>query len=117
MDFPAKFIENMKTILGEEFYQYEKSFEEGRFYGLRVNTLKISPEDFKAKNLFDLETVKWCKEGFYYGEGIRPAKHSYYHAGLYYLQEPSAMSPAAVLKPNKGDKVLDLCAAPDGKTT
>lgn len=117
MDFPAKFIENMKNILGEEFCHYEKSFEEGRFYGLRVNTLKISPEDFKGKNVFDLEGVKWCKEGFYYDEGIRPAKHPYYHAGLYYLQEPSAMSPAAVLRPNKGDKVLDLCAAPGGKTT
>ncbi|HCT65713.1 MAG TPA: SAM-dependent methyltransferase [Lachnospiraceae bacterium] len=117
MDLPEKFVENMKNILGTDFEDYEKSFEEGRFYGLRVNTLKISAEEFKAKGIFDLKNVTWCRDGFYYDEGIRPAKHPYYHAGLYYLQEPSAMSPAEVLKPKKGDKVLDLCAAPGGKTT
>ena len=114
---PMKFKENMKGILGAAFADYEKSFEEGRFYGLRVNPLKITSQDFKAKEIFDLEDVSWCKEGFYYGEGIRPAKHPYYHGGLYYLQEPSAMSPGAVLCPQMGDKVLDLCAAPGGKTT
>lgn len=117
MDLPVKFIENMKEILGGTYEAYVKSFEEGRLYGLRVNTLKITPEDFRAKGIFELEQVRWCKEGFYYHEGVRPAKHPYYHAGLYYLQEPSAMSPGAVLNVKAGDKVLDLCAAPGGKTT
>ena len=64
-----------------------------------------------------LKTVPWCKEGFYYSVDEKPAKHPYYFAGLYYIQEPSAMSPGAYLPIEPGDKVLDLCAAPGGKST
>lgn len=117
MDLPIKYIERMKILLGKEFQSYMASFGDPRHYGLRVNTLKISAEEFLNKNKFDLQPVKWCSEGFYYDENERPAKHPYYHCGLYYLQEPSAMSSAAVLPVNTGDFVLDLCAAPGGKTT
>ena len=107
----------MKTLLGAEYDAYLASFDEERFYGLRVNTLKISAEEMAAKGVFSLRSVPWCETGFYYDGAERPAKHPYYHAGLYYLQEPSAMSPAATLPIEKGDRVLDLCAAPGGKTT
>lgn len=117
MILPDKFILKMKEILSYEFEDYLKSFEESSHCGLRINTSKISVEDFKNKNIFKLDPVPWCDRGFYYDENIRPAKHPYYHAGLYYLQEPSAMSPGALLPLKKDDKVLDICAAPGGKST
>jgi len=85
--------------------------------GLRINTLKISAQEFLRISPFRTTPIAWAPTGFYYDREDRPAKHPYYHAGLYYLQEPSAMAPAAVLAPQPGDKVLDLCAAPGGKTT
>lgn len=117
MNLPLEYTEKMKALLGEEFADYMASFDEGRFYGLRANTLKISPEELGEKGIFRLTEVPWCDSGFYYEGEERPAKHPYYHAGLYYLQEPSAMSPAATLPIAEGDIVLDLCAAPGGKTT
>lgn len=117
MNLPLAYTEKMKALLGAEYDEYLASFGEGRFYGLRANTLKISPEALREKGLFGLSPVPWCPAGFYYEGEERPAKHPYYHAGLYYLQEPSAMSPAATLPIEEGDRVLDLCAAPGGKTT
>ncbi|MBR5467759.1 MAG: RsmB/NOP family class I SAM-dependent RNA methyltransferase [Firmicutes bacterium] len=117
MELPFKYTEKMKTLLGGEFDEYMASFDDSRFYGLRINTLKLSAEEFEKKNIFSLKKVHWCDTGFYYEENARPAKHPYYHAGLYYLQEPSAMSSAEVLPIEEGDRVLDLCAAPGGKTT
>ena len=117
MELPLKYTEKMKMLLGAEFDEYMASFDDSRFYGLRINTLKLSAEEFEKKNIFNLKRVNWCDTGFYYEENARPAKHPYYHAGLYYLQEPSAMSSAEVLPIEEGDRVLDLCAAPGGKTT
>ena len=117
MNLPEKFEDKMRRLLQEEFPAYEKSLDRTAFSGLRVNTLKISTEEFLEKNLFPLRPVKWCPEGFYYDPQNRPSKHPYYYAGLYYLQEPSAMAPGAVLDIEPGDRVLDLCAAPGGKAT
>ncbi|MDD3394607.1 MAG: NOL1/NOP2/sun family putative RNA methylase, partial [Anaerotignum sp.] len=117
MELPIEYTEKMQKLLGDEYPKYLDSFRESRYFGLRVNTMKIAPEEFSKKNIFPLTPVPWCKEGFYYLEGERPAKHPYYHAGLYYLQEPSAMCPGAVLPINGGDRVLDVCAAPGGKST
>lgn len=117
MILPDSYVEKMKKLLGSEFEEYLKSFEENRWFGLRTNTLKISPEKLTEKLDYELTPVKWCKEGFYYNEGVRPAKSPYYNAGLYYIQEPSAMSTGAMLPVKPGDRVLDLCAAPGGKST
>lgn len=118
MQLPEKFQNSMKELLGESGYeQYLSSFQSERIYGLRVNTSKISVEDFVKICPFEITPVPWIPNGFYYSSEVNPAKHPYYFAGLYYLQEPSAMTPACVLPVNKGDKVLDLCAAPGGKTT
>lgn len=118
MNLPITFQEKMKQLLGEEeFEAYIQSFESSNKNGLRVNTSKISVDDFLKISPFSLERVPWTTNGFYYEKGEQPAKHPYYFAGLYYLQEPSAMSPASFLPVNAGDKVLDLCAAPGGKTT
>lgn len=118
MNLPIAFEEKMKALLGEEYEDYLRCYEEPRHYGLRVNTKKISVEEFLKIAPWPLEPVPWIPNGFYYdGSVYQPAKHPYYFAGLYYLQEPSAMTPASRLPVEPGDKVLDVCAAPGGKAT
>jgi len=119
VNLPENFLDIMKDILQDEYDDFLKSFKIDNVKGLRINTLKIDTHSFTDKNLFNLENIPWCNEGFYmkdYDEE-RPAKHPYYHCGLYYIQEPSAMIPVEVLDPQPGDKVLDIAAAPGGKTT
>lgn len=134
MELPGKFTEEMKELLGGEFSAWLKSFEreEGSspssgqaaasgsresLRGLRVNTLKTEPEAFRKRFSSLLRSVPWTKNGFYIEGDQKASKHPYYAAGLYYLQEPSAMTPAAALPIEEGDRVLDLCAAPGGKST
>ncbi|WP_340019949.1 RsmB/NOP family class I SAM-dependent RNA methyltransferase [Paenibacillus sp. FSL H3-0457] len=114
---PLIFAERMKSLLGDEFEQFMKSYEQSPHAGLRVNTLKISMEQFDEIAPFDLKPIPWCETGFYVPHGVKPGLHPYYHAGLYYIQEPSAMAPVELLQVEPGDRVLDLCAAPGGKTT
>lgn len=115
---PEKFEKKMKTLLQDEYDSYLKCYEEPRHYGLRVNTNKISVEDFLKIAPWPLTPVPWIPNGFYYdGDTIQPSKHPYYFAGLYYLQEPSAMTPASRLPVEPGEKILDVCAAPGGKAT
>lgn len=117
MRLPQKFTNNMIQMLGSEYEDYLRSLEDKRFYGLRVNTLKISVDDFLKIAPFALRKIPWIDNGFYYDEEAKPAKHPYYYAGLYYIQEPSAMTPANVLPVEEGDCILDMCAAPGGKST
>lgn len=118
IDLPLLFVSRMKRLLGEEeFAAFQEALRSRPQIGLRVNTLKISPQDFAARSPFALEPVPWCPAGFRVVDGSRPGKHPYHAAGLYYLQEPSAMTPAEVLAPRPGERVLDLAAAPGGKTT
>lgn len=117
MQLPVSYTDKMKELLGDQYEAYLASFEDQRLFGLRVNTNKISVKDFLAISPFHLTPVPWVDNGFYYEEEDRPAKHPYYFAGLYYLQEPSAMAPAYTLPLEQGDYVLDLCAAPGGKST
>lgn len=117
MDLPEKFEERMKGMLGDEYPPFAASYDEPRTWGLRVNTLKITPEEFRRMAPFHLKKIPWADNGFYYEEEDRPSRHPYYFAGLYYLQEPSAMAPAPRLEVQPGERVLDLCAAPGGKST
>lgn len=118
MNLPEAFVQKMRRLLGADYENYEKCFEEPRHYGLRVNTAKISVEEFLRIAPWPLRRVPWISNGFYYdGEQDQPARHPYYFAGLYYLQEPSAMTPADRLPVEPGDRVLDVCAAPGGKAT
>ena len=117
MNLPEQYLENMKELLGTDFDAYIESFNDSRLYGLRVNTMKISVEDFLKISPFKLTPIPWIENGFYYSEDDKPAKHPYYFAGLYYIQEPSAMTPANVLPVEEGDIVFDMCAAPGGKST
>ena len=118
MNLPQDFVTNMEKLFADpkEAANFFASFEKPRHYGIRINELKIPVQDFAA-NFDDIEPVHWCKQGFYY-TGSQPAsKNPLYHAGLYYIQEPSAMSATAILDVKPDDKVLDLCASPGGKST
>lgn len=118
MKLPQQFEEKMRELLDGEFSDYIACYDEPRYYGLRVNTGKISVEEFKRICPFKIRPVPWISNGFYYdGDTTFPSRHPYYFAGLYYLQEPSAMTPASRLPVRPGERVLDLCAAPGGKAT
>lgn len=117
IQLPENYIQQMKELLKDDFEAYMQSFEQERYYGLRINTNKISVEDFLKISPFQLKPIPWADNGFYYQGDQKPAKHPYYYAGLYYLQEPSAMLPAQILPIEEGEYVLDTCAAPGGKST
>ena len=116
-DLPELFVHRMQDLLKEEWNAFLQESESTRQYGLRVNTLKISTEEFERIAPFHLRRIPWIDGGYYYDREDQPARHPFYAAGLYYLQEPSAMTPASRLPVFPGDKVLDLCAAPGGKAT
>lgn len=107
----------MQSLLGEEFPAFKSSFEREPYKALRINTEKISIEDFLQVSPFTLRRVPWAEMGFYYGEKDQPGRHPFHEAGLYYIQEPSAMAPAVFMEAKPGERILDLCAAPGGKTT
>ncbi|MCM3627213.1 RsmB/NOP family class I SAM-dependent RNA methyltransferase [Paenibacillus glycanilyticus] len=112
----------MQALLGrEEAERFLDSYNDARAYGLRFNPLKcrqpIGNHAAALEQPFHLEPVPWCKTGYYYDEAARPGKHPYHAAGLYYIQEPSAMSAAELLDAQPGETILDFAAAPGGKTT
>lgn len=117
MKLPILFEDRMKELLGEEYEAYLKCYEKPHYGGIRVNTLKSAPEDFERICPFVINRIPWVGNGYYYDTKKQPAKHPYYYGGLYYIQEPSAMTPASLLPITPGDKVLDVCAAPGGKST
>ncbi len=114
---PVKFLERMKGMLGDEYETFLASYDCEKYQALRVNTLKGSREDLFQVGSFALTPVPWTENGFYYANTDQPGKHPYHEAGVYYIQEPSAMLPATLLEAKPGERVLDLCAAPGGKTT
>ncbi len=131
MELPQAFRDRMKRMLGEEQYRrFLASYDRPRALSLRVNPLKIT--DSALLSLFpgNLSPVPWAPHGFYYGEEtasagaggaqserIRPGRLAFHDAGLYYMQEASAMAVAALSGARPGERILDLCAAPGGKTT
>lgn len=122
MNLPIEFEKKMKVFLGDEWDDFLYSYDNNRFQALRFNTLKVqSPEErmriLKTLKISSDKKVSWADEAYYFDENVRPGKHPYHEMGLYYIQEPSAMSAAALLAPKPGMRVLDLCAAPGGKST
>lgn len=112
---PEAFVKKMRGLLGEEAEAFFESYDRERTFGLRINPLKVSGE--LPEFLRGLEKIPWSEEGYYYEEAMGPGKHPFHEAGLYYIQEPSAQICAEALKPEPGEKILDLCAAPGGKST
>ena len=116
MKIPELFEYNMKDILKEEYNDFIDQYNLESFSGLRVNTLKISVEEFKKIYSNITGKVNWTDDGFYTKSDSTPSLSPLYNAGLFYIQEPSAMFPVYASQIKKGDKVLDLCSAPGGKT-
>ena len=114
---PEEFKERMRQMLGEEYDAFLASYGESRRPGLRVNTLRGKAGMLEAVPLFGMQPIPWAPHGFYYDPLKRPGKHPLHEAGAYYIQEPSAMAVAALSGVRPGMRVLDLCAAPGGKST
>lgn len=114
---PQKFQTRMQHMLGEEYPAFSDRFQKEPHQALRINPLKVHRERFLSQTKFSLQSVPWCANGFYYEPDDRPGRHPYHHAGVYYIQEPSAMLPACCLDVHPGMRVLDLCGAPGGKST
>lgn len=118
MKLPEKFEERMKKMLKNEYEDFIKSMDETPvFTGIRINTSKENAREAVFEEFGELEEVLWCKDGFYADKSKISGNHPYHLAGLFYFQEPSAMSTVAALPIDKDDFVLDLCAAPGGKAT
>lgn len=112
------FLNRMQDMLKDEYEQYLNTLDQPVYRGLRVNTLKISAEAFQSLQLFDVQPTPFAKESFYIDAALSGVgNHPCHLSGMIYLQEPSASSAVSVLDPQENDWVLDLCAAPGGKST
>lgn len=114
---PQEFKNRMEQLLKDEYPAFLQSYDRQAYHALRVNTLKGTKEQLLKELPFSLSPVPWEENGFYYGKEDAPGRHPYHAAGVYYIQEPSAMLPAVYLDAQPGEKILDLCAAPGGKST
>lgn len=115
-ELPLAYKNRMTALLGEEFSQYEKALTESPVKGFRVNTDKISLEDFEKINIFGSEKIPYVENGFYL-DFEKAGNHPYHHAGMIYIQEPGAMAPAECVEIQSDWKILDMCAAPGGKSS
>lgn len=118
---PDDFLKNMSKLLGDAYTDYLSSYQETKAQGFRLNTLKIKRDEFldKYSSLLsesEFSPILWCKNGFHFDAIPLLSKSPLYHAGLFYIQEPSAMSPVEFMGISPGMNVLDLCAAPGGKS-
>lgn len=132
-------MERMQQMLGQEYETFLETFGQERYQALRLNPLKAGMYGRSAaealmsgkaepeytgqedalcgRDFARLTGVSWAENGYYYRSEDQPGKHPYHDAGLYYIQEPSAMVPAELLEAKPGERILDLCAAPGGKST
>lgn len=118
MDLPIEFTNKIQTLLGEESDRFFSHLQDESPIGIRTNPIKTNRHDFLSIVAAKGSPISWCSDGFFlHEEKAAVTKHPYYHAGLCYVQEPSAMIPAEALQVKPGQWVLDLCAAPGGKTT
>lgn len=115
-DLPIAFKSRMQKLLGEEFAEYEKALTCPPVKGFRVNTDKVSLEDFEKINIFGKEKIPYVENGFYL-DYDKAGNHPYHHAGMIYIQEPGAMAPAECIDIDPDWKILDMCAAPGGKSS
>ncbi len=117
ISLPEVFESNMKSMLGDAWPDFMKSYDKPFHNGLRVNTLKTTTDHIESSMGVSMTPVPWNRNGFYITQKRMFSAHPFYHAGLYYLQEVSAMLPAVLADAKPGERILDLCAAPGGKST
>ena len=113
---PSEYIERMQMLLGKEYEEYENALNDEPVRAFRVNTDKISLADFEKINIFGSEKIPYVENGFYL-DYDKVGNHPYHHAGMIYVQEPGAMAPAECVDIDPDWKILDMCAAPGGKST
>ncbi len=117
MKLPIEFCERMKNMLGDEYNSFIESYDTKINQGIRINTLKSDDTAKTAAALGAISPVPWCSSGYYADKSRLSGNHPYHAAGVFYFQEPSAMSAAEGLPISDNPHILDLCAAPGGKTT
>lgn len=116
-ELPREFAERMKSLLGgDEFEKYLEALEKEPVRSFRVNTEKMSTESFEKSGKFDCEKIPYAENGYYFTDK-KVGTHPYHHAGIIYVQEPAAMAPVEALEIQEDWFILDLCAAPGGKST
>ena len=116
MELPIDFTNRMKEMLGDEYEDFIASYDREHYKGLRFNSLKC--DDYGAiVSDWKLREVPWCRTGYYYDDEILPGRSPLHYAGVYYIQEPSAMVVGEAANVAENERVLDLCAAPGGKTS
>lgn len=113
IQLPKEFIEKMRELLAEEFEDFLASLHREQSYGLRLNPLKAVEGNLP----FSLREIPWVEGGYFYAKEDRPGRHPYHDAGVYYIQDPSAMAVAELMDVQPGEIILDLAAAPGGKAT
>ena len=113
---PEEFLERMKSLLGDGYNDFLRSYDDLPVRAFRVNTDKISLSEFEKINVFGKEKIPYVENG-YYLDYEKVGNHPYHHAGLIYVQEPAAMAPAECIDIDPEWTVLDMCAAPGGKST
>lgn len=116
-NLPAAFLTRMKEQLGPQYEAFVNSYDGERSYGLRYNSLKADRSRFISEMPFNLREIPWAEEGFFYDASDQPGKSILHETGAFYIQEPSAMAVVPFLDPQPGERILDLCAAPGGKST
>lgn len=115
-NLPNEYQNAMRAILKDEYDDYLKSLEEKPVKAFRVNTEKISVEDFEKIDTFSCGKIPYVKNGFYL-DYDKIGNHPFHHAGMIYVQEPGAMAPAECVDIEENWKILDMCASPGGKST
>ena len=115
---PERFTEKMKSLLGEDFPKFISALEnEEAVRGLRVNTLKCGVEDFVKENALPITPLDYSEVGFILDSDEQVGRSPEHHSGRIYMQDPGAMAPLSAIEIPKGAKVVDLCAAPGGKSS
>lgn len=118
---PEEFKKEMKELLKDEYEDFINSYDQDRTNAIRINDLKVEKKFFEESNLFDIDYekdgVEWADLGYYVSSDKSPGKNPLHDAGAYYIQEPSAMSVVGKTDIEEGEKILDMCAAPGGKST
>ena len=117
MNLPKEFLNEIKKILGDDTGKYISLFDKPYYRGISINRLKAAPERIIPLLPFDAKKTPFCHDGYYFPSNYEGVGNLWlHHAGAYYVQEPSATSAVPLLGIERGDYVLDLCAAPGGKT-
>lgn len=115
-ELPIEFLERMKSLLGDEFDDFVSAMNCEPVRSFRVNIDKIPLDEFDKINIFSNDKIPYVSNGYYF-DYDKIGNHPYHHAGMIYVQEPAAMAPAECIEIQSDWKVLDMCAAPGGKST